>query len=88
MRDVRLRLRVGDVADPAQVREEVLGPVLRGLAGRLATMDQMAAGAVLTRAADVARRALALSDRLARQVGRWAAHQARWLAVIEPSMAA
>jgi hypothetical protein len=69
-----LRLLTGDVADPVQVREDVLGPVLRGLADRLAVMDQLAASAVLVRAADVARRAVALSERLARQVGRWAAH--------------
>jgi len=68
-----LRLLVGDVASGTQVREQVLGPVLQGLADRLAVMDHAAASAALTRAADVARRAIALSDRLARQARRWGA---------------
>src|SRR5215472_9603271 len=68
-----LRLLVGDVASPAEVRERILGPVLRGLADRLAAMDHAAASAALTRAADVAERAIALSDRLARQARRWGA---------------
>jgi hypothetical protein len=68
-----LRLLVGDVAGPAEVRERILGPVLRGLADRLAAMDHAAASAALTRAADVAERAIALSGRLARQARRWGA---------------
>ena len=68
-----LRLLVGDVADAAEVRAEILGPVLRGLADRLAVMDQAAARAVLTRAADVAVRASAVADQLARQANRWGA---------------
>jgi len=69
-----LRLLVGDVASGADVRERILGPVLRGLADRLAAMDQAAASAVLTRAADVANRAIEMSGRLARQANRWGAH--------------
>lgn len=69
----RLRLLVGDVASPPEVRAQILGPVLRGLADRLAAMDHAAASAALTRAADVARRAISLSDRLARQARRWGA---------------
>jgi hypothetical protein len=68
-----LRLLVGDVANAAEVREQILGPVLQGLADRLAVMDHAAASAALTRAADVAKRAMALSDRLARQARRWGA---------------
>jgi hypothetical protein len=68
-----IRLLVGDVASAAQVRGQVLGPVLQGLADRLAAMDHAAAGAALSRASDVARRAIALSDRLARQARRWGA---------------
>jgi hypothetical protein len=68
-----LRLFVGDVASAAEVRERILGPVLRGLADRLALMDHAATTAVLTRASDVAKRAIALSDRLARQARRWGA---------------
>ncbi len=68
-----LRLFSGDVARAAEVREQVLGPVLLGLADRLAIMDHAAASAALSRAADVARRAVALSDRLARQARRWGA---------------
>jgi hypothetical protein len=49
-----LRLLVGDTASPAEVREQILGPVLQGLADRLAAMDHAAASAALTRAADVA----------------------------------
>jgi hypothetical protein len=67
-----LRLLVGDVANPGEVREQVLGPVLRGLAERLAAMDQAAASAVLARAAEVARRAIVVSGDLARQASRWA----------------
>ncbi len=69
-----LRLLVGDVASHAEVRDEILAPVLRGLADRLAAMDHAAASAVLTRATEVAQRATALSDRLARQANRWGAH--------------
>jgi hypothetical protein len=69
-----LRLLVGDAANPAEVRDQILGPVLRGLADRLAAMDQAAASAVLVRAGEVARRAVALSARLTRQAGRWASH--------------
>src|SRR5260370_34723611 len=65
-----LRLFVGDVASAAEVRERILGPVLQGLADRLAVMDHAAASAVLTRASDVAMRALALYDRLASQARR------------------
>ncbi len=68
-----LRLFVGDVASAAEVRERILGPVLQGLADRLAVMDHAAASAVLTRASDVAMRAIALSDRLASQARRWGA---------------
>jgi hypothetical protein len=68
-----LRLLVGDVASAAEVREQILGPVLQGLADRLAVMDHAAASTALTRASDVAKRAIALSDRLARQARRWGA---------------
>src|SRR6185437_5693923 len=68
-----LRLLIGDVASPAEVQKQILGPVLRGLADRLAVMDHAAATAALTKASDVARRAIALSDRLARQARRWGA---------------
>src|ERR1700722_13092806 len=67
-----LRLLVGDVANPGEVREQVLGPVLRGLAERLAAMDQAAASAVLARGAEGARRALGVPGDLARQASRWA----------------
>jgi hypothetical protein len=68
-----LRLLVGDVAGPAEVREKILGPVLRGLADRLAAMDHAAASTALGRAAEVARQAMTLADRLARQARRWGA---------------
>jgi hypothetical protein len=68
-----LRLLVADVASGAEVREQILGPVLQGLADHLAVMDHAAASAALTRASDVAKRAIALSDRLARQARRWGA---------------
>ena len=68
-----IRLLTGDVASAAEVREQVLGPVLRGLADRLAVMDHAAASAALSRACDVARRAIALSDRLADHARRWGA---------------
>jgi hypothetical protein len=69
-----LRLLVGDVANPAEVQDQILGPVLRGLADRLAAMDHAAASSVLIRADEVARRAVTLSGRLARQAGRWVSH--------------
>jgi hypothetical protein len=68
-----LRLLVGDVASAAEVRDLILGPVLQGLADHLAGMDHAAASAALTRAADVAKRASELSDRLSRQARRWGA---------------
>src|SRR5215469_13828985 len=68
-----LRLLVADVAGAAEVREQVLGPVLRGLADRLAAMDHAAASAALTRASEVANRAIELSGRLTRQARRWGA---------------
>ena len=61
-----LRLLVGDVANPAAVRQQILEPVLHGLAERLAAMDQAAAGAVLARAAEVARRAIGLAGEIGR----------------------
>jgi hypothetical protein len=66
-----LRLLKGDVASAADVRQDILGPILQGLADRLAAMDHAAASATLTRANDVAKRAIALSDRLTRQARRW-----------------
>jgi hypothetical protein len=69
-----LRLLVGDVANPVEVQDQILGPVLRGLADRLAAMDHAAASSVLIRAGEVASRAITLSGRLARQAGRWASH--------------
>jgi len=45
-----LPLLVGNVADTAEVRADIFGPVLRGLAEHLAQMDLAAAGAVLTQA--------------------------------------
>jgi hypothetical protein len=68
-----LRLLVGDVASAAEVREQILGPVLQGLADRLAVMDHAAASAVLSGASDVAKQAITLSDRLGRQARRWGA---------------
>jgi hypothetical protein len=69
-----LRLLVGDVANPVEVQDQILGPVLRGLADRLAAMDHAAASSVLIRAGEVARRAITLSSSVARQAGRWASH--------------
>jgi hypothetical protein len=69
-----LRLLICDVASGEDVREQLLGPVLRGLADRLAAMDRAAAKTVVIRASEVAQRAITLADRLARQVSRWAGH--------------
>ena len=66
-----LLLLVGDVADLLDVRDQILGPVLRSLADRLAAMDHRAATVVLPRASDVATRAEDLADRLVRQVEQW-----------------
>ncbi len=70
---IGLRLLVADVASAPQVREEILGPVLAGLAERLAIMDHAAATTALDRVLDVTRRATDLADRLARQAVRWQA---------------
>jgi hypothetical protein len=69
-----LQVLICDVASGADVREQLLDPVLRGLADRLAVMDRAAARTVVIRASEVAQRAIALADRLARQVTRWAGH--------------
>lgn len=68
------RLLVGDVADDAEAREEIFGPVLQNLANRLVAMDRAAAGAVTNRACRVAEQATALSGRIAAQVSSWEAH--------------
>jgi energy-coupling factor transporter ATP-binding protein EcfA2 len=60
-----LPLLVGNAADTAEVREDIFGPVLRGLAEHLAQMDLAAAGAVLTQARGLAERAINLADWLA-----------------------
>src|SRR5450755_423461 len=60
-----LPLLVGNVADTAEVREDIFGPVLRGLAEHLAQMDLAAAAAVLTQARGLAERAINLADWLA-----------------------
>jgi hypothetical protein len=65
-----LRLLVGDVADPDEVREKILGPVLDGLADRLADMDRRAAATQIEKASDIAGRALAVIERLAVEASR------------------
>lgn len=66
----KIRLLVGNAADPAEVREKILGPVLEGLAQHLAAMDRKAAATQIARASAVAERALTVADRLAEEVGR------------------
>ena len=58
----RIRLLIGDVASPDEVRENILGPVLGGLAQRLADMDRQAAATQIGKASDVAGRALAVME--------------------------
>jgi hypothetical protein len=65
-----LQLLIGDVASEDQVRERILGPVLEGLARRLAIMDQTAAATQIRRARAVAERVHAVADRLAGEVRR------------------
>jgi hypothetical protein len=65
-----LRLLVGDVADPDEVREKILGPVLDGLAHRLADMDRRAAATQIEKASGIAGRALAVIERLAAEASR------------------
>ncbi len=52
------------------MRENILGPVLGGLAQRLADMDRQAAETQIGKASDVAERALAVIERLAAEVSR------------------
>jgi hypothetical protein len=65
-----IRLLIGDVASPDEVRENILGPVLDGLAQRLAAMDRQAAATQIKKASAVAERALAVIERLAAEVSR------------------
>lgn len=68
------RLLAGDVADVVDVRDYIFGPVLEGLADRLAAMDRAAAGAVVARTSRVAEQVMALADQMAGQVRAWARH--------------
>jgi hypothetical protein len=65
-----VRLLVGDVASPDEVRQQILGPVLEDLAQRLAVMDATAAAAQVARARAVAERVQVVAGRLASEVRR------------------
>jgi hypothetical protein len=65
-----VQLHVGDVQNPDDVRDKILGPVLEHLALRLAAMDRKAARTQIDKALTIADQASRLADQGAAEVGR------------------